>query len=103
MSEPLLSVVIPTKDRAQYAVHCLRTLTRLPDADLEIVVQDNSATDALGRTIAEAGDKRVRYEHHGGALSVIDNCELGMARARGTYVTLLGDDDGVSRSLMDAV
>ncbi|MBI1797659.1 MAG: glycosyltransferase [Candidatus Eisenbacteria bacterium] len=101
MSEPLLSVVIPTKDRARYAMHCLRTLTRLPDDDLEIIVQDNSATDDLGRTIADAGDARVRYEHRPGALSVIDNCELAMARARGTYVTLLGDDDGVSAALMN--
>ena len=100
MSGPLLSVVIPTKNRAAYAVHCLRTLTRFPDDDLEIVVQDNSSDDALGRIISEAGDARVRYEHRAEPWSVIDNCERAMVRALGTYVTLLGDDDGVGASLM---
>lgn len=101
MSAPLLSVVIPTKDRAGYAVHCLRTLTRLAGDELEIIVQDNSATADLGRLIAEAGDTRVRYEHRPGALSVIENCERGMARARGEYMSLLGDDDGVASVVLD--
>lgn len=101
MSGPLLSVVIPSKDRASYAVHCLRTLARIPGEFMEIVVQDNSATSDLGRAIAEAGDARVRYEHRAEPLSVIDNCSLGMSRARGEYVTLLGDDDGVTPALAE--
>jgi len=103
MTVPLLSVVIPSKDRAEYAMHCLATLARLESSDLEIVVQDNSATDALGRTLTGAGaDTRVRYEHVPGPLSVIENCDRGMARARGEYVTLLGDDDGVTPALLEA-
>jgi hypothetical protein len=101
VSTPLLSVVIPTRDRAGYAVHCLHTLTRLASDELEIIVQDNSATADLGRLIAEAGDARVRYAHQSGPLSVIDNCILAMDRARGTYVTLLGDDDGVTPALLE--
>ncbi|MEO5617926.1 MAG: glycosyltransferase [Candidatus Eisenbacteria bacterium] len=100
MTSPLLSVVIPSKDRADYAVHCVRTLTRLADERLEIVLQDNSRDDALGRRLAAEGDARIRYEHRPGPLSVIDNCSLGMARARGEYVTLLGDDDGVCGDLI---
>lgn len=103
MTTPLLSVVIPTKDRALYAVHCIRTLTRLASADLEVIVQDNSAEPDLGRQIAESGDPRVHYQHRSEALSVIDNCSLGMARARGEYVTLLGDDDGVTAALLEVV
>jgi hypothetical protein len=103
MSGPLLSVVIPTRDRAGYATRCLSALARLPSVDLEIVVQDNSATDALGRALAaEGADARVRYEHVAGPLSVIENCDLGMGRARGEYVTLLGDDDGVTSALLPA-
>jgi hypothetical protein len=98
---PLLSVVIPTKDRLPYAVHCLRTLARLPGDMLEVVLQDNSATPDLGRSVAEAGDHRVHYEHRPEPLSVIENCSLGMDRARGEYVTLLGDDDGVTLALAE--
>lgn len=100
MTPPLLSVVIPTKNRAEYAVHCLETLTRLPGTDLEIIVQDNSATDELGRGLAARGaDDRLRYEHVAAPLSVVENCDRGVARSRGEYVTLIGDDDGVVATL----
>jgi hypothetical protein len=100
VSAPLVSVVIPSKDRASYAVHCVRTVTDLAGDEVEVVVQDNSATDELGRLLAERGDARIRYEHRGERMSVIDNCSLGMARARGEYVTLLGDDDAVTPALL---
>ena len=102
MSAPLVSVVIPSKDRASYAVHCVRTVTSLPGDEVEVVVQDNSATDDLGRLLSERGDPRIRYEHRGERMSVIDNCALGMSRARGEYVTLLGDDDAVTPALLAA-
>jgi hypothetical protein len=101
VSTPLLSVVIPSRNRADYAVHCVRTITRLA-GDLEVVLQDNSNTAELGPRLAELGDPRVRYEYRGESLSVIDNCSLGMARARGEYVTLIGDDDGVCPELIAA-
>jgi hypothetical protein len=103
VSVPLLSVVIPTKNRTAYAVGCLKTLARLPSADLEIVVQDNSADDALGRALSvEGADARVRYEHVAAPLSVVENCDRGVAQAHGEYLTLLGDDDGVTPALLDA-
>jgi hypothetical protein len=98
---PLLSVVVPTKDRAAYAVRCLATLARIPGDELEIVVQDNSADDSLGRSLGGA-DARVRYEHVAAPMPVAENCERGVVRARGEYLALLGDDDGVAPWLLDA-
>jgi hypothetical protein len=96
-------VVIPTKNRAAYATRCLATLARLPSPDLEIIVQDNSTDDALGRALSvEGADARVRYEHVAAPLSVVENCDRGVARARGDYLSLLGDDDGVTPALLEA-
>jgi hypothetical protein len=92
---PLLSVVVPTRNRADYARSCLRSLAAIA-GELEIVVQDNSSSDELGKWLAvELADARVRYEHLPGRLSVIENCDAAMARARGEFVTLLGDDDSM--------
>jgi hypothetical protein len=103
VTRPLLSVVIPTRDRAQYAVHCVATLRRLPTTDLEIVVQDNGRDDALGRAlVADGADERVRYEHVATPMPVGENCDRGVARARGEYVALIGDDDGVVAALPEA-
>jgi hypothetical protein len=100
---PVLSILIPSKNRADYAVSCLRALQRIRAGDVEFVLQDNSADDTLGRRVAALGpDPRVMYEHVGGPLSVIDNCNRAMARATGDYVTLVGDDDAATPEIVEA-
>ena len=100
---PSLSVVIPTRNRHEYAASCIASLLRIPSRDLEIIVQDNSDSDELGPLLQQrAPDDRLHYAHRPGRLSVIDNCNHAMARASGEYVTLLGDDDGVNPEIMEA-
>ena len=100
---PLLSIVIPTRNRQEYAASCIRSLLRIPSVDLEVVVQDNSDSDELRRHLdRHAIDERLNYTHRSGRVSVIDNCNDGVSRASGQYVTLLGDDDGVNPEIMQA-
>src|SRR5690348_7711765 len=100
---PLLSVVIPTRNRQEYAESCIRSLLRIQSPDLEVVVQDNSDIDLLGpQLVRERRDERVRFAHRPGRMSVIDNCDHGVSRATGEYVTLLGDDDGMNPEAVEA-
>ena len=43
----LLSVVIPTHNRARYAIHAIASLLAIPNAELEIVVSDTSTDGEL--------------------------------------------------------
>jgi hypothetical protein len=100
---PLLSIVIPTRNRQEYAASCITSLLRVPSPDVEIIVQDNSDSNELSRLLQQrVGDHRLLYALRSGRLSVIDNCNHAIARATGEYVTLLGDDDGVNPEIMEA-
>jgi glycosyltransferase involved in cell wall biosynthesis len=97
--EPLLSVLVPTRDRVHTASRVVRELAGLLDDDAEIVVQDCGGEGELPRALGELlGDRRLNYAHVAKKLSMIENWNAGLSRCRGRYVTVLGDDDGVHRS-----
>lgn len=95
--EPLVTIAIPTYNRAS-------TLRRAVDAArgqthrrLEILLCDNASTDAteaLAREL-EAADERVRYVRRVRNLGPVENFNAAFADARGDYVALLADDDWI--------
>ena len=101
---PLLSIVIPTRNRAKYAISCLRSLLSVPDRDIEIVMQDNSDDYELADFIRKAEiDPRLSYKVMEQKVDMIANWENGLSRATGEYVCIIGDDDSVNPEIIDAV
>jgi len=90
-----LSVIIPTRERAAYLPHCIRTCTANPDPDLEILVLDNASVDDTAEAVASVQDTRIRYVRNDFRLSMRDNFEKGLELARGDIVCFIGDDDGL--------
>lgn len=94
MAAPRYSIVIPTRERAHTLRHSLRTCLDIDYDDYEIVVCDNCGSPATRQVVEEADSPRVVYVRSDAPLSMSLNWELAASRARGEYVTLLGDDDG---------
>lgn len=91
---PVLSVVVPAYNVAEYLPACLDSLLNQTLRDLEVIVVDDGSPDECGE-IADsyaARDERVVVLH-------TDNQGLGPARntgmqvARGTYLTFVDSDD----------
>jgi glycosyltransferase involved in cell wall biosynthesis len=101
---PILSIIIPTKNREQYIGPCIRSLMKTLATDVEVVVQDNSDN---GQTVLAMspfnGDPRLRYNHCTDQLSMSDNFTKGLEAASGEYISFIGDDDGVNPGVVDAV
>lgn len=95
MASPRYSIVIPTRDRARTLEHTLRTCLDLEYDDFEVVVCDNCGSPATRQVVEKAGSDRIVYLRSDAPLSMSDNWEKAVAAARGEYVTVLGDDDGV--------
>lgn len=105
MHSPLLSIVVPTHNRAKYATHALASLLSLdagPDL-LEIVVHDTSTNPDLSNWVAASAgdDSRLHYMHSTEVLDLTQNHNRALAMARGRYVCLIGDDDTILPGLLD--
>lgn len=97
----LLSVVIPTHNRARYAIHAIASLLAIPNTDLEIVVSDTSTDGELSaqltaQTTQFLNDPRLKYVRPAGKLDMTGNHNAAIEAATGEYVCLIGDDDTIS-------
>ena len=90
MSEPSLSVVIATRDRAPFVARCLDALAAQDATVDEIVVVDQSGDDGT-RQACVAHRVRVRYIHDPGR-GQSRGRNIGVAMASGDLVACLDDD-----------
>lgn len=98
---PLLTIIIPTRNRQHTAMGSIRNVLNLPSERIELVVQDCSDDDSLGKRLSEEiSDSRLHYFYTPETLSMTENWNRGMAKARGEFVTIIGDDDGVSEDIV---
>lgn len=106
MSEraPLLSVVIATNNRVEYAVHAVQGILAIDDPALELVVHDSSDAAGLDKLREASGDdRRLVYRHWPERISMTENYNRAIDLATGRYICVIGDDDGVSPDIMQLV
>jgi hypothetical protein len=100
---PLLSVVVPTRNRVPYAQSAIESILAIDDRRLELVVQDNGDTAELESWVmARRPDSRFRYNHTAEPLAFVHNFDRAAAMATGDYVCFIGDDDGVNPEILEA-
>lgn len=95
MTNPRITVLIPTRERSDVLVHALRTVTAQNYDDLVILVSDNASKDATRDVVAAANDPRIRYINTGKRLSMSANWEFGLSHVDAGWLTVMGDDDGL--------
>lgn len=101
-NSPLLSIVVPTRNRAKYAIRMVDSILSLPLEDFELVIGDNSDGDQLEvYAKSRISDRRLKYQRVPGILSMTENHNLVLKRACGDYVMLIGDDDTILPSALD--
>jgi hypothetical protein len=90
MSQPLFSVVVPTRNRASLARESVERVLAQTCDDLEVVVLENSDRSEL---CGEWPDGRVRVVPSEQVLSMPDNWERGIGLLRGRYTLIISDKD----------
>ncbi len=93
--DPILSVIVPTRDRARSLTNLLESFDRLtpPPVPYEIVVADNGSTDETPRILARwraAGPRRhvVRVPEPGKSRA----CNAAIAASKGQILAFVDDD-----------
>lgn len=95
MSTPLISVIIPTYNRATMVCDCVRSVLATNYPALEVIVVDDCSPDDTGsRIAAEFGhDQRVRYQRNGKNSFQAVSRNNGARNAKGEYLLFLDDDN----------
>lgn len=91
----IISLIIPTRERAQYLQESVQTALRVQDDNLEIIVSDNASNDGTQEMIEKFTDSRLKYIHTGERISMRQNFEFALRQSVGDYVLFIGDDDCV--------
>jgi hypothetical protein len=89
-----MTVVVPTRERADTLLHCLRSIVSQDYDALDILVSDNCSADGTREVVESFRDPRIRYVNTGRRMSMTANWNFALEHVRGGYVTYIGDDDG---------
>jgi glycosyltransferase involved in cell wall biosynthesis len=111
--EPLVSIVIPNRDKLEFLQPCIETLlgkTRYQNFEIVIVDNQSQDPDALEyyQVLQESLPERVRVVSYDAPFNFSAQCNLGAREARGEYLLLLNNDievvqpEWLERMLMQA-
>lgn len=102
--EPLISIVIPTRNRSKYCIAAIEDILSYDYPYLQLCVQDNSDDVYLKEYImSRKNDPRLIYKYVPEQLAFIFNVNDSIELATGKYVIMIGDDDTILPSLFEVV
>lgn len=91
---PLVSFVIPTRDRADVLKDCLESVINQTYKNIEVIVVNDNSTDSTLETLKKYSSKYpfVKYfNSDGNGVGAARN--LGIEKASGEYIAFMDDDD----------
>jgi len=92
-ADMLVSVIIPTRDRAGLVMRAVASVLAQTHGALDVLVVDDGSTDDTQDRLVRLDDSRVRLLRHDRPRGVSAARNAGLAAARGDYLALLDSDD----------
>ena len=90
---PLVSVVVPTYNRASLLPRAISSALGQSFEDLELIVVDDGSTDSTGEVVGAFGDPRIRLIRLPTNAGLSGAQNAGLRAARGEWVAFLDSDD----------
>lgn len=105
MGKPLLSVVVPTKNRYTYLYNLIELIQSFRSKEIELCISDNSDNNKpILDFLNESNNKEwVVYKHFSEQLSMSENSDNAILLSSGEYVCFIGDDDGIIPEIIEVV
>jgi len=99
---PVISIVVPTQNRHTYLAVLVKSMLAMRSQDFELIVHDNSSEPGgFAAAVGELCDSRLHYVYDSTPMSITQNFERAVSLAKGDYVCMIGDDDGVTESVIE--
>lgn len=93
--KPLLSILIPTRNRAEYLNYAIQSALNVRSDKIEIIVSENHSNDKSWEICNSFADSRLRICKPEKPLPMHENWEFLLKQSSGEWVTFIGDDDAV--------
>lgn len=90
---PLVSVVIPTRDRSRLVAQAVESAFAQTYPAIEVIVVDDGSTEDISGALAPFAARGLRIIRHDRNLGAPAARNSGIAAARGEYVAFLDSDD----------
>ncbi len=90
-SDPLVSVIIPTFNRAGWLSESIDSVLHQTHPSVELIVVDDGSTDHTPDVVQAFGDRLTYLQQPNRGVSAARN--VGVAASRGTWVAFLDSDD----------
>lgn len=91
--DPLVTVVIPTYNRASVLYYALHSVINQTIKNIEIFVVDDASTDNTSELVNSFDDPRIHYIRFNTNKKAAAARNAGMEQARGKYIAFLDSDD----------
>lgn len=101
---PLLSIVIPTRNRQKYCIAAIEDILSYDYSGFELCIQDNSDSAEIEEYVAKREyDSRLIYKRIPEQIASVFNIGNSLGLATGKYVIIIGDDDTILPSIFSSV
>ena len=97
------SIVIPTRNKAEYLSFAMRSVLASPRSDIELIVSNNFSTDITASILSSFSDSRLKVVSPGESLPMAAHYEFALVHATGEWITILGDDDAIMPYAFDSL
>jgi len=92
-NSPLVTVLIPTINRAHYIIDAVRSILCQTLHDIELIVVDDGSTDNTIESLATLADPRLRVIQHEYNRGIPETRNTTLLAATGHYIAWLDSDD----------
>ena len=99
---PLVSVCIPTYNRAGMVGDAIRSALAQTYKNIEVLIVDNASTDGTTTVVSLFTDPPLRYVRNDRNLGLFGNCNRCIELSRGKYLHILHSDDTVPPEFIHA-
>ncbi len=89
------SIVIPTLNRHETLSYTIKSCLCQKYDNFEIIISDNCSTPETKELIDNFDSEKIKYYRTTKTLAMTDNWEFAVSKAKGEYIIVIGDDDGL--------
>lgn len=98
---PLITVAIPTRNRASLVRDCVASALAQTYQNIEVLVSDNASTDNTLTTLKSFIDERLCILTNPENVGLVGNFNNCVREAKGDYVVLLSDDNTLDPTFLE--